>query len=89
MTLVKIQGEEVDMVPFYTWGCISTTGWTGLIKHIAQEVAGCCSLKPSLPSALAGTLVFVVKAKGGSSTVKDAGVISTNLQEKKGKVSAF
>ena len=28
-----------------TSGCISTTGWTGLIKHIVQEVAGYCSFK--------------------------------------------
>ena len=62
-----------------TWECISTTGWTGLIKHIVQEVAGYCSLKPSLQSAVRNTLFFVVMGKGGN---KDAVRISTKLQKK-------
>lgn len=81
VTHVTIQHEEVDMMPFYTWGYISTTVWTELIKHIVQE-----SFK-TISSVVASTRFFVVMGKEGNSTVKEASKIATKLSG--GKSSYF
>lgn len=66
-----------------TWGSISTTGWTGLIKYVVQEVTGYCSSKLSLLSVVDSTLFLTAVCKGENSKVRDAGRVSTKFQGKK------
>lgn len=66
-----------------TWGSISSTGWTGLIKYVVQEMAGYCSLKPSLLSVMDSTLLFTLVCKGENGKVNGAGRIFTKFEGEK------